>query len=158
MKILKISVISSDDRAHMIEMMHHEEDNGKSFLFVIVQNVYTKCHLLCHDWPTTLDLAVKSLLPKGETSILTTSIDTALDQPARINPAKNSWTRNERRIKNRHIHKADNLMQKMIAFHDEKHLWWFGCRHSLKHKPNLFFLSLWKLLNLFKNWEKGTRY
>ncbi len=138
----KISGVGSDDELYDIAAQEYEEGEEKSFPFC-------ECAKILHEMPrfdpmidpTTLILADKTTLSKGEASNLAPPMGAGMDRPTGVKAAKRQIE--EQRLQNFQMNDANESMRKMAASHDKMASVMFRKQELLEKQGKL--ASLWKL-------------
>ena len=141
-KSRNISGVGSDDELYNIAMKEFKEGEEKSFIFC-------ECAKILHEMPcfdpmidpTTLVLADKSTLSKGEASNLAPPMGAGMDRPTGMKAAKRQIE--EQRVQNNQMNNANESMRKMAASHDKMASVMFRKQELLEKQGKL--ASLWKL-------------
>ena len=138
----KISGVGSDDELYDIAAQEYEEGEEKSFPFC-------ECAKILHEMPcfdpmidpTTLILADKTTLSKGEASNLAPPMGAGMDRPTGVKAAKRQIE--EQHLQNFQMNDANKSMRKMAASHDKMASVMFRKQELLEKQGKL--ASLWKL-------------
>ena len=114
----KISDVGSDNELYNIAVKEYEEREEKSFLFCEWAKILHK--MPCFDPmidPTTLVLADKTTLSKGEASNLAPPMGAGMGRPTGVKAAKRQIE--EQRMQNFQLTDANESMRKMAASHNK---------------------------------------
>ena len=113
----KISGIGSDDELYDIAGKEYKEGEEKSFPFCdCAKHLHDMPHFYPMIDPTSLVLADRSVLSKGEMSNLAPPIRAGMNRPTGVKAAKKQIE--EQRKQNLQMNDATESMRKMAASHD----------------------------------------
>ena len=114
----KINNVRSDDEVYDIEVKEYKEGKEKSFLFCeCAKHLHEMSHFNPMIDPTTLVLASKNVVSKGETSNSVLPMGAGMDRPTGVKAAKKHIE--EQCKQNVQMNDANESMRKMTASHDK---------------------------------------